>query len=153
MNRTRRRCLVALPALALLPPAPRAQNGPPQPQVSLRSIDAVRIAGPEATLDLTLRVVNTGPLALPLHKLRFTLSLSGIDIGQGESTAPVDIPAGGAAHIPVRLVVQGPTLVQVLLTLPGNDTLPYRIAGTAEIGLTLLQIPFSQDGVVRLPVQ
>jgi LEA14-like dessication related protein len=151
MNASRRRWALRLCLAGLWPAAAFAQVQPPQ--VLLQSIDAVTIEGNDAVLDLTLQVRNTGPLALPLQAVDFSLQLGGAMIGQGRSTTPVSIPAGGRAALPVRLTVNGPTLVQLLLTLPGNDRLPYRIDGTAEIGQTLLRIPFEQDGVVRLPVQ
>ncbi len=151
MNVLRRRCALSLCLAVLCPAAAAAQTQ--QPQVLLQSIDAVTIAGNDAVLDLTLQVRNTGPLALPLQAIDFSLQLGGAMVGQGRSTTPVSIPAGERTALPVRLTVNGPTLVQVLLTLPGNDQLPYRIDGTAEIGLTLLRIPFVQNGVVRLPVQ
>jgi len=151
MNASRRRCALGLCLAALWPGAAFAQAQPPQ--VLLQSIDAVTIEGNDAVVDMTLQVRNAGPLALPLQSVDFTLQLGGAMLGQGHSTTPVTIPAGGRVGLPVRLTVSGPTLVQLLLTLPGSDRLPYRIDGTAEIGQTLLRIPFEQDGEVRLPVQ
>lgn len=140
----------ALLAAALMPVA-AAQT--PAPRVLVRSIDSVTLLGRSALLDLTVQVRDPGPLALPLQKLRFGLQLDGTAVGQGESTAPVTVPAGGHADIPVTLHIDGPTLMQIILALPPNLTVHYRIAGTAEIGQTMLQIPFAEEGEVRLPVQ
>ena len=134
----RRRLLCGALLAAALIPAAVAQT--PAPRVLVRSIDSVTLLGHTALLDLTVQVRDPGPLALPLQKLRFGLRLDGAPVGQGESTAPVTIPAGGHADIPVTLRIDGPTLMQIILALPPNLTVHYRIAGTAEIGQTMSEI-------------
>ena len=137
--------LIAAPALAQLPS--------PAPEVSIRSVDGIALQGATAILDLTLDIRNTGGLALPLQKLRFQLQFNGLEVAQGVSTAPVTIPAQQKAQVPVQVNVDSPTLLGLIATLPPNGMVRYVIQGTAEIGQTMLQIPFTHSGAVQLGLQ
>lgn len=123
------------------------------PEVSIRSVDGVALRGAAAILDLTLNIRNTGGLALPLQELRFQLQFNGLDVARGVSTAPVNIPAQQQAQVPVQLNVDSAMLLSLIATLPSDGTVHYVIKGTAEIGQTMLQIPFDHSGTVRLVLQ
>jgi len=138
-------CLMLGPAAA---PPTRAQPST-APQVTLQSVDGIALQGATAILDLTLNIRNTSSLALPLHKLRFALQLDGVDVALGISTAPVNIPAQQQAQVPVQVNVGSATLLGILSTLPPDGRVHYTLTGTAEIGQTLLQIPFTQSGAVK----
>ena len=149
----RRALLLAAATASVLAVLPRAWAAPAPPAVSITRIDRVVLDGPTAILDLTLGITNPNGLPLPLHKLRFQLQFNAIDVARGESTAPVTIPPQGQAQVPVEVAVDGPTLLTLIATLPPDGTVNYRISGTAEIGLTMLRIPFSDSGTVRLALQ
>ena len=123
------------------------------PEVSLRSVDGVAFQGITAVLDLTLNIRNTGGLALPLQKLRFQLQFNGLDVARGVSTAPVTIAAQQQAQVPVQVNVDSATLLSLVATLPSDGMVHYVLKGTAEIGQTLLQIPFTHSGAVQLVLQ
>lgn len=123
------------------------------PDVSIRSVDSVALQGAVAILDLTLDIRNTGGLALPLQKLRFKLEFNGLEVAQGESTAPVTIAAQQQAQVPVQVVVNSTTLLGLIATLSPDGMVRYVIQGTAEIGQTMLQIPFTHSGAVQLALQ
>ncbi|SCC91346.1 conserved exported hypothetical protein [Thiomonas sp. X19] len=128
-------------------PAALAQTAP---EVSIASVNGIDFQGQTAVLDLTLSIRNTAGLALPLQALRFHCGFNGIDVAQGQSTTPVNIPAGGRAMVPVRLDVDSASLLGVLANLPPDGQVNYQLQGHAEIGLTMLQIPFSHQGVIAL---
>ena len=119
------------------------------PEVSLQSVDGMALQGATAIFDLTLNIRNTSSLALPLQKLRFQLQFNDFEVAQGISTAPVTIPAQQQAQVPVQVNVDSATLLSLLATLPSDGTVQYVIKGTAEIGQTMLQIPFTHSGAVR----
>ncbi len=123
------------------------------PEVSIRSVDSVALQGATAILDLTLNIRNTGGLALPLQKLRFQLQFNGLEVAQGVSTAPVTIAAQQQAQVPVQVVVNSTILLGLIATLPPDGMVRYVILGTAEIGQTMLQIPFTHSGAVQLALQ
>ncbi len=128
-------------------PAARAQTAP---EVSIASVNSIDFHGQIAVLDLTLSIRNTAGLALPLQALRLQCGFNGIDVAQGRSTAPVTIPAGGRAMVPLRLHVDSASLLDVLANLPPDGQVHYELQGHAEIGLTMLQIPFRHRGVIAL---
>jgi LEA14-like dessication related protein len=124
-----------------------AQNAP---EVSIASVTRITLQGSNAVVDLLLSVRNQGGLGLPLQALRFHCWLGGVDVARGQSTEPVTIPAQGQASVPVRLNVDSASLLGVLATAAPDGTVPYKLEGHAEIGLTMLQIPFSHSGFVAL---
>ena len=149
-----RAVLCALMGAALLASTPAlAQQTTMAPEVSIRSVDSIALQGTTAILDLTLNIRNTGGLALPLQKLRFALQFNGLDVAQGVSTAPVTIAAQQQAQVPVQVEVNSATLLSLIATLPSDGTVRYVIQGTAEIGQTMLQIPFTHSGTVQLALQ
>jgi len=144
--------LMCAATLFASPPA-QAQQAAVAPEVSIRSVDSIALQGTTAILDLTLNIRNTGGLALPLQKLRFQLQFNGLDVAQGVSTAPVTIAAQQQAQVPVQVEVNSTTLLGLIATLPSDGTVRYVIQGTAEIGQTMLQIPFTHSGTVQLALQ
>lgn len=142
-----------LGVVMLMPVRVMAQQASQTPEVSIRSVDGIALQGATAILDLTLNLRNTGGLALPLQKLRFQLQFNGLDVAQGVSTAPVTIPAKQQAQVPVQVNVDSPTLLSLIATLPPDGMVRYLIQGTAEIGQTMLQIPFTHSGAVQLALQ
>lgn len=138
-------------ALAALPTTAHAV--PAAPAVSVSRVDGITLQGQTAILDLTLAISNPNGLEMPLHKLRFRLQFNALDVAQGESTAPVTIPAQGRAQVPVEVNVDSATLLTLFATLPPDGTVSYLISGSAEIGMTMLRIPFSDSGKVRLALQ
>jgi LEA14-like dessication related protein len=146
------RLALCILAATCLPPALAGQASA-APEVGVRSVQAIALQGTTAIIDLTLDVRNPGALALPLQKLRFALRFNDLDVAKGASTAPVTIPAQQHALVPVQVTVDSATLLTLLATLPPDGTVTYRIQGTAEIGQTMLQIPFAQAGVVQLPLR
>jgi LEA14-like dessication related protein len=144
--------LMCAATLFASPPA-QAQQAAVAPEVSIRSVDSIALQGTTAILDLTLNIRNTGGLALPLQKLRFQIQFNGLDVAQGVSTAPVTIAAQQQAQVPVQVEVNSTTLLGLIATLPSDGTVRYVIQGTAEIGQTMLQIPFTHSGTVQLALQ
>lgn len=149
----RRALLLAAAAALVCAIAPGVAAAPAPPAVSITRVDGISMEGRNALLDLTLGITNPNGLALPLHKLRFQLQFNSLDIARGESTSPVTIQAQGSAQVPVRVDVDSATLLALVATLPPDGTVDYRITGSAEIGLTMLRIPFSDSGTVRLALQ
>lgn len=145
--------LALMGALLLAGPPAQAQPSGSAPEVSIRSVDSMALRGTTAILDLTLDIRNPGGLALPLQKLRFQLQFNGLDVARGVSTAPVTIPAQQQAQVPVQVSVDGPTMLSLIASLPPDGMVPYVITGTAEIGQTMLQIPFTHSGAVQLALQ
>lgn len=144
--------LMCAATLFASPPA-QAQQAAVAPEVSIRSVDSIALQGTTAILDLTLNIRNTGGLPLPLQKLRFQIQFNGLDVAQGVSTAPVTIAAQQQAQVPVQVEVNSTTLLGLIATLPSDGTVRYVIQGTAEIGQTMLQIPFTHSGTVQLALQ
>ena len=131
----------------------RAATAMEPPAVSIASIDRVSMAGEQARLDVTLAVHNPNSIAVPLHALRFDCSFNGARVAHGTDDTPVALPARGDARVPVTLDVDAATLLGVLATMPPDGSINYEIKGDAEIGLTMLHVPFDHQGSVRLRVR
>ncbi len=145
-------------ALPGVPPVARAQSAPaaatsaPEPasapRVRIVAVRGVSWRGHEARVNLVLRVQNPGAWKLALNDIRFRCSFNGTATATGHSTAELDLPAHGQADVPVSVDIDGQALLAVLATLPPDGTVHYVLDGGAEIGDTLLRVPFHQQGSV-----
>ncbi len=165
------RWLLAVTALTVVPTAgaadsaPTSAAAPPSVAASASSAPAAQAAGPrlrivevrgielrgnQARIDLVLQVRNPGGWKLSLDDIRFHCSFNGTATAQGRSTGDLELPAHGSADVPVRVDVDGAALLQVLAALPPDGLVHYRLDGDAELGHTLLRIPFHEQGDVAL---
>ncbi len=147
MGALRRRAILLTWGLAAALGAASAME---PPVVTIDSIDHVAMHGQQARLELTLLVHNPNHLDVPLHALRFSCSFAGEQVAQGVDNTPVSLPAQGDARVPVTLDVDAGKLLGVLAGLPPDGRVDYEIQGGAEIGLTMLRVPFDHRGSVRL---
>ncbi|MDE2121142.1 MAG: LEA type 2 family protein [Betaproteobacteria bacterium] len=106
--------------------------------------------GNEAQVDLLLEVSNPRGWSLTLNDIRLRCSFNGVATATGNSTAGLVLPAHGQADVPVRVNIDGPALLAVLAALPPDGTVRYELDGDAEIGDTMLRVPFQQQGHVVL---
>lgn len=132
--------------LAAMAPAVYAQA---EPAITLARIDAVRLQGDRGSLDLALDVQNRQSMSLEMQTVKFRLFLGGMEVGQGQSTEPVRVPAGGHASMPVRIDIHRVSELAMTLALSAGRQIPYVIKGIAEVGLTGLPVPFSHSGTVN----
>lgn len=130
-----------------------AQAARTAPEVSIASVDRVELRGRDAHIDLTLAVRNPNPIDLPLREITAHARFNGADVLDGRSTAPVNLPAQGSADVPLRLDIDSAALLALLATLPPDGKVAYALDGQAEIGSTLLRVPFHRDGTIRLSAQ
>ena len=165
------RWLLALAALVLVPTAgaadsaPASAAAPPRAAASMASAPALQAAGPrlriaavrgielrgnQARIYLVLQVRNPGGWKLSLDDIRFHCSFNGTATAQGHSTGDLDLPPHGMAEVPVRVDVDGAALLQVLAALPPDGLVHYQLDGDAELGHTLLRVPFHEQGEVAL---
>jgi len=128
--------------------APLAQ-AQTDPAITLSRIEAVRLQGERGSLDLALDVQNRHSISLEMQTVKFRLFLGSTEVGQGQSMAPVRIPAGGRALLPVRVDVERVPELAMTLALSAGRQIPYVIKGIAEVGLTGLPVPFTYSGMVN----
>ena len=120
------------------------------PHVRLVAVRRVTLHGHQATLDLVLRVENPSAWQVALNDIRFRCSFNGTATATGHSTGVLDLPAHGAADVPVRVDIDSNALLAVLASLPPDGVVHYRLDGSAEISSTMLRIPFHDQGSVML---
>ena len=130
--------------------SPEAQASSDGPRVRIVGVRGVSWQGHEARLDLILQVSNPGGWSLTLQDIRFRCSFNGTATAVGHSTGKLALPAHGQADVPVRVDIDGQALLAVLATLPPDGTVHYQLDGDAEIGDTLLRVPFHEQGLVVL---
>lgn len=161
--------IVTLAALAPAPAARAAASGPASapelaasaassapaaqalgPRLRIAAVRGIELRGNQARIDLVLQVRNPGGWKLSLDDIRFHCSFNGTATAQGHSTGDLDLPPHGMAEVPVRVDVDGAALLQVLAALPPDGLVHYQLDGDAELGHTLLRIPFHEQGEVAL---
>ncbi len=120
------------------------------PRLRIVEVRGIELRGNQARIDLVLQVRNPGGWKLSLDDIRFHCSFNGTATAQGRSTGDLDLPPHGSADVPVRVDVDGAALLQVLVGLPPDGLVHYRLDGDAELAHTLLRIPFHEQGDVAL---
>ncbi len=122
------------------------------PRVRIEQVRSVRLQGRQALVDLVLRVSNPGAWGVSLDDIRFRCSFNGTATAQGHSTGALNLPPHGNAEVPVVVDIDASALLAVLAALPPDGVVQYRLDGDAELGRTLLRIPFHEQGSVVLRV-
>ena len=120
------------------------------PRLRIAEVRGIELRGNQARLDLVLQVRNPGGWKLSLDDIRFHCSFNGTATMQGHSTGDLELPPHGTADVPVRVDVDGAALLQVLAALPPDGLVHYQLDGDAELGHTLLRVPFHEQGEVAL---
>ena len=138
-------------AAASAPQAPQA--GQAGPTVRVLALQSLQWQGRQARLQLLLRVRNPSAWSVTLRDIRFTCSFNGTSAARGHGLAALALPARGAADVPVDLSIDSDALLQVLATLPPDGEVRYVLKGDAEIGYTMLRVPFDDQGSVSLNVR
>lgn len=143
-----------LSAIVVLPLACAGSQGTlTAPRVQVTGLSLLEAGGETQRFSVSLLVENPNAVALPVEKLQFSLRLAGEGLLNGESMAPVAVPANGSETI--RLEVESAlvsSLSRLLALVQGPDNaLPYEINGQ----LTLAQrfrntFPFRFRGQVPL---
>ena len=123
---------------------------PSPPRVRIAAVRGVSWQGHEARVNLVLQVQNPGGWKLALNDIRFHCSFNGTATATGRSTGELDLPPHGQSDVPVSLDIDGQALLTVLATLPPDGTVHYVLDGDAEVGYTMLRVPFHQQGSVVL---
>lgn len=130
-------------------PAPRIDP----PGVELRAVAAEQLAISGQVFRVYLRLTNPNDRALKMRSARVRLYLEGIDFGEGVTTAPLNLPAGGATEVSVLFSTDMlARLPQVLSWLAsGDEALDYRLSGNMALGGTgLMRINIDEAGTVLL---
>ena len=130
--------------------APQASGA--GPTVRVLAMQALQWQGRQARLRLLLRVRNPSAWSVTLRDIRFTCSFNGTSAARGRGMAALALPARGAADVPVDLTINSDAMLQVLATLPPDGVVRYVLKGDAEIGYTMLRVPFDDQGSVALSV-
>jgi LEA14-like dessication related protein len=100
-----------------------------------------------------LHVQNPNDRALPIKSVHVTLQVEGVEVGQGESAAPFNVPANGESDFDMMVTANLANSIPSLVTrlFRGGDLPSYRLSGSVNPDITLLPpIPFSKSGQLTL---
>ncbi len=118
------------------------------PDIAITDMKLAKAGLLEQVLEFQLELDNPNAFALPLIAMNYTLELSGIEIGQGEQTKAITLPANGQATWPVSFKVNSLKLAQSVLNHGEFKDLDYRIFGNFKLSESgqLPSIPFDKRG-------
>lgn len=134
--------VLALAGCASLGPRPEA------PTVTLADITPVTLGLTEQTLRFDLDVHNPNPFDLPVKGVRFTATVSDVEVASGYSDQTVTVPAGGNATLGVDVDM---ALAKVLQNFQSQFTgkglnLDYSLHGTVDLANSPTRFPFDVEG-------
>jgi LEA14-like dessication related protein len=150
--RLHRRLLVLLAVAALLSAC--AVTHLQAPDITPTAVELVDVQLNQQRFKVALHVQNPNDRALPIKSVNCTLEIQGVEVGQGESSAPFSVPAHGESDfdmiVTTNLATSMPNLI--MRVVRGGELPSYRLSGSVNPDITLLPpIPFSKSGQLTLP--
>ena len=148
-----RRRLVALSAAAALLGGCALTNLK-APDVTPTAVEPIDVQLDQQRIKVSLHVQNPNDRALPIKSVHCKLEIQGVEVGQGESSAPFNVPAHGESDVDMIVTTNLATsMPNLILRLARDGEMPsYRISGSVNPDITLLPpIPFWKSGKLTLP--
>ncbi len=122
------------------------------PRVSLANLELLDSGTLEQRFRITLRVRNPNPFPLPITGFSFDLDVNGRSFADGVNNTTTLIPRLGEEIVVVDASTSFLQVAQIIMGLPGRDTLSYGISGQVFLQRSMgLSVPFSEDGELSLP--
>lgn len=150
MARLRRALCLALSVgvTACAPSLPSIES----PEVSLVGVTLGQSGLLEQRLWVDLRLSNPNAFDVAIERLQFALEVNEQRFGRGRLRREVALPARGEVVVPVLMTISTSDLVATMMDLSGDQQLPCRLIGEAELDHVLVQtIPFEWRGRLELP--
>ena len=141
--------LIALLSLAGCASLPQLQP----PGIALARIELLQLGFDEQRFGLELEVTNPNGIPLPITGIRYGLTVSGIELGNGASTEPMRIAANGSSRVQLELSVDAVRLLGQLSAWTRNppDAPSYLFDGEIDVELWPRPLEVSREG--RVPLQ
>jgi LEA14-like dessication related protein len=122
------------------------------PQMSLVGLTLGRSGLLQHRLWVDLRLSNPNAFEVGIAHLQFALEVNQQRFGRGRLRRVVELPAQGEVVVPVLMTIATDDLIATMMDLSGEQQLPYRLIGEAELDHVLAQtVPFEGRGRLELP--
>ncbi len=124
------------------------------PAIALKNVELLELGFSQQRFGLQVTVENPNAVALPVTGFRYGLTLSGIRLGEGQSTERVRIPARGTSEVSLELNLDTIRLLGQLSdwTRQPPSELSYLFDGEIDIDVWPRPLQFSRDGRVPLDI-
>lgn len=145
--------VLLLPAVAAIgiacAPTPRSLQAP---RVEVTGLSVLSPGGTTSRFRVSLLVTNPNTEALPIAALRFSVRLGGEGVLNGDSAAPLVVPAQGQETLRVEVDGDLVSSLSRLLALQGpQGTMPYEMFGNLTLDRRQPNMfPFNATGQVPL---
>ena len=123
------------------------------PEVTLRAVALERLALDEQLFRVSLHLRNPNQRELRIADARVSVELEGVELGEGFTLQPLNVPALGEATMDVRVATNLVARIPDVLTwLASGDTqLDYRMTGYIDVGSSGgIRVKIDEAGQVRL---
>lgn len=123
------------------------------PAIALEQVELLELGFSQQRFGLTVQVDNPNAVALPVAGFRYGVTLSGIRLGEGQSTERVRVPARGTSRVQLELNLDTIRLLGQLsdwMRQPPSE-LSYLFDGEIDVDLWPRPLQFSRDG--RVPIE
>jgi LEA14-like dessication related protein len=124
------------------------------PAITPQNVELTDVQLNEQQFRVQLHVQNPNDRALPIKSVSCTLEVEGVEVGQGHSAQPFNVPARGETDVDMlvttNLAASVPNLLRRIIT---SGQLPkYHFSGWVNPDIALLPpIPFSKSGQLSIP--
>ena len=126
------------------------------PQVSVVNFNYTGISESRADFVINLKVKNANPVGISFSGMSYRIDLAGKQLASGRNDNGVKIVANGESPVAVPVEVAYQDLLAIYDAAQGQDQIPYKLSGQADIMTPIgnVPVPFSVSGtlpVIRPP--
>jgi len=124
------------------------------PTITPETAELTDVQLSEQQFKVRLHVENPNDRPLPIKSVSCTLQVEGVEVGEGRSAQPFNVPAHGDTDfdmvVTTNLATSVPDLLRRMIT--GGKLPKYEFSGWVNPDIALLPpIPFSKSGQLEIP--
>ncbi|MCB1172894.1 MAG: LEA type 2 family protein [Leptospiraceae bacterium] len=120
---------------------------------SLEDVSLENMSFSGIDLGIVIGVENVNPAAVIVDRMDATIFLDGQEVGKGQNSSRVEIPAGEKKEVSFKLHSgYGQVGTALLSNLKGSGEIPYKLVGTAYLDVPLvgqMQFPFVVEDTLK----
>lgn len=124
-----------------------------EPEVSVAGFRVISANMMNQRFGVKIKVDNPNPISMPINKMNYAFEVADVEFVSGSTDKPFRVPANGSETFEIEVNLNILESASHLATIieAGNGTLDYKLKGSLDIDLPLLEsIPISKKGEIKL---
>lgn len=124
---------------------------PEPPVLKPEKVEVKSVTADGLEIEVTIDAKNPNSVALIARKVKAKVTLADkVDMGEVEVKTKVKLPAKKHKELTVPMSLKWGNSVQVAMLAATRETIPFKVEGTAEVGIDdfSVEVPFTTEGIL-----